>query len=145
MIIILIFPITFISILFSDNFSLEHSLLSLVVNSQYNSNPSKGPTQYSVHISFDPKVAGKALGKRSCRGPKNTFKCLVFKCACLSFDSKSGVCKHICAVLLKEFNSQKSKKTCFRDVCHIHVNVLCSANEIQYNFNCIHSIYSLQF
>ena len=92
-----------ISSLFSDNFSLENNVLSIIVKAQFNKNPCVGRTQYPVEIVFEPNLGGKGVAKSRSRGPKNVFGKYVFTCDCPNFDDRYGICKHIGAVLLKHF------------------------------------------
>ena len=79
-------------------------MFSITVKAQFNENPSVGPTQYPVVITFNPNLVGKGVGKSRSRGPKNVFGSYVFTCDCPSFDDgRYGICKHIGAVLFKHF------------------------------------------
>ena len=84
---------------YSNEFDLVDGRLQIVVQSEDNGNPAKGPTEYVVTVEHTPGA------RRAGRGRKNNLKLdWSFHCGCGSFARFPTLCKHIGACAIVHFH-----------------------------------------
>ena len=89
----------FITFVYSSEFQLEDGVLQIVVQSEKNGNPAKGPTSYKVKVEHTPGA------RRGGRGRKNKLNLdWTFSCECPCFEKQPTLCKHIGACAIVHFH-----------------------------------------